>query len=293
MDLLISTSTVTAFLAGMAALFAPCCITVLLPTYLASVFKQRATVFLMTFVYFLGVLVVFLPLGLGVSALGQLFRDYHQIIFTLGGSFLLILGFGLLLGQTFSLPMLAPHPKLKNTSIGAVFVLGIFSAIATTCCAPVLAGVLALSALPGSIGLGLLYTLAYVLGMVAPLFLIAAFLDKFDFTKRFMTFRKSLSYSLFGKKVHLTYSSLMAGAMFVIIGIATLYSAKSSAMSSSAYQLNINLFVAGVTRSINHITKQIPEMIWGILLILILGGLTMLAIKSWRELPSDNQKETK
>jgi len=291
MDLLISASIITAFLAGVAALFAPCCITVLLPTYLASVFKQRATVFLMTFVYFLGVLVVFLPLGLGVSALSQIFRDYHRLIFTLGGSFLLLLGLGLLLGQSFSLPMVAPHPKLKKASIGAVFGLGVFSAIATTCCAPVLAGVLALSVLPGSVYLGLLYTLAYVLGMVAPLFLIAACLDKFDFTKRFMTFRKSLGYSFFGQKIRLTYSSLMAGVMFTIIGILTLLSAKSSAMSSSDYQLKINLFVAGLTRSVNTATKQVPEVIWGILLLIILGRLIAKAVGSWRNLsPAEEER---
>src|SRR3989344_5818923 len=109
MDLLISASFIASFLAGIAALFAPCCITVLLPTYFASIFKQKATVFLMTFVYFLG--------------------------------------------QQFSLPFKV-HPKLQRQDFISVYILGIFSAIATTCCAPVLAGVLTLAALPGSFILG-------------------------------------------------------------------------------------------------------------------------------------------
>ena len=39
METLIIASLVTAFIAGTAALFAPCCITVLLPAYLGSIFK--------------------------------------------------------------------------------------------------------------------------------------------------------------------------------------------------------------------------------------------------------------
>jgi len=76
MDTLTSTSIVAAFIAGVAALFAPCCITVLLPSYLASVFKERYKVVLMTFVFFLGILTVFLPIGLGAAALARFFNEY-------------------------------------------------------------------------------------------------------------------------------------------------------------------------------------------------------------------------
>ena len=76
----------------------------------------------------------------------------------------------LLLGRHFSLPFQV-NPTLKNHHPFSVFTLGIFSGIATTCCAPVLAGVLALSVLPGSVFWGMMYTLSYVLGMVAPCFL--------------------------------------------------------------------------------------------------------------------------
>src|SRR3989339_713061 len=147
MDLLVSASFIAAFLAGIAALFAPCCITVLLPTYFASIFKQKRKVFFMTFIFLLGLLTVFIPIGLGISAISQTLRDYHDLIFISGGFFILILG--------------------------TLLTLGIFSGIATTCCVPVLAGVLALSAISGSYILGSLYTLTYVLGMVTPLFILS------------------------------------------------------------------------------------------------------------------------
>ena len=90
MDLLVSTSMVSAFIAGIAALFAPCCITVLLPSYLGSIFRERSKVFLMTFIFFLGILVVFLPLGLGSAVFGQLLSRYHTFIFAVGGTVLLL-----------------------------------------------------------------------------------------------------------------------------------------------------------------------------------------------------------
>ena len=57
MELLISTSLIAAFVAGIAALFAPCCVTVLLPSYFGSIFETRRKVFLMTFIFFLGILI--------------------------------------------------------------------------------------------------------------------------------------------------------------------------------------------------------------------------------------------
>src|SRR3989344_3079570 len=104
---LVMASLVTAFIAGVAALFAPCCITVLLPAYLGSIFRQKATIMLMTFVFFAGLLAVFLPLGLGFAALGVLFSKYHNLIFVSGGVFLLLLGASTLLGMHFPLFILA------------------------------------------------------------------------------------------------------------------------------------------------------------------------------------------
>ena len=97
METLIIASLITAFVAGIAALFAPCCITVLLPSYLGSIFRERQKVLLMTFVFFLGLLAVFLPLGLGAAGLGQLLSKYHDPIFIVGGIFLLLLGASILL----------------------------------------------------------------------------------------------------------------------------------------------------------------------------------------------------
>lgn len=279
MDLLVSASLITAFIAGIAALFAPCCLTVLLPTYFASIFKQKRTVFLMTFIYFLGLLAVFIPIGLGATALIMLFRQYHNVIFIGGGLFLLLLGITLTLGKQFSLPMIV-HPEIKKYDVFSIFILGIFSAIATTCCAPVLAGVLALSALPGSYFLGIIYILTYVLGMVAPLFILAAFLDRAGFTQKFFAFRKPITFKFLGFKITNTLSNLFSGLMFLAIAIVILYLAFTNQLTmQNTYQLTVNIYIAQLTKFIGNYTGIIPEPIWAILFVIIIGVIIIKAVK--------------
>lgn len=281
MDLLISASLITAFIAGITALFAPCCITVLLPTYFASIFKQKRTVFLMTFIYFLGLLAVFIPIGLGATALTMLFREYHNVIFIGGGLFLLLLGITLILGKQYSLPMIV-HPELRKTDTFSIFALGVFSAIATTCCAPVLAGVLALSVLPGSYLLGAIYTLTYVLGMVTPLFILAAFLDKADFTQKFFAFRKPVTFKLLGIKITNTLSNLFSGLMFLAIAIIILYLAFTNQLAmQNTYQLTVNIYIAQLTKFIGNYTVIIPEPIWAVIFMILMGAIIWKAIRQF------------
>ncbi len=287
MDLLVSASFITSFFAGVAALFAPCCVTVLLPTYFASIFKQKATVFLMTFVYFLGLLLVFLPIGLGVSAFSQIFSNYHDLFFLLGSIFLTFLGLTLVLGLQVSFPVLA-HPKLNNHGLGSVFILGIFSGIATTCCAPVLAGVLTIAALPASFLLSFAYTLAYVLGMVVPLFILSALIDKTGFTKKFFAFRKTVGYSLLGRKIYLSLSNLFSGLMFLILGIYIFYlSFTNNLTSHSTYQVTINLYLAKLTKTISRVTMLIPDIMWAVIIIIIFLILVFIAIKQFLDHKND------
>lgn len=287
--MLTGASLIASFFAGVAALFAPCCITVLLPTYFASIFKQKVMIFLMTFVYFLGLLVVFMPLGLGATLLSQFFSSYHNTIFSLGGIFLVLLGATLIAGKQFTLPITV-HPELKNYDVGSIFVLGVFSGIATTCCAPVLAGVLALSLLPGSFILGPAYILAYVSGMVIPLFVIALFIDKTNLTQKVFVFRKTISYSILSQRISTTLSSLFSGVMFLALGIIILFLAETDQLiSHSSYQLTMNIYLAKLTKSISTVTGVIPDSIWGFFFVGLFLVITWFAIRQVGSLLEKNK----
>ncbi len=243
---LIITSLIAAFVAGIAALFAPCCITVLLPTYLASIFRQRKTVIAMTAVFFLGLLVVFLPLGLGIAAFGTFVSGIHDPLYYAGSLFLVLLGISLLLGKHFSLPF---HIKQRGggkvTGAGSVFILGIFSGFATLCCAPVLAGVLALSVLPGSLFWGTAYAVFYVLGMVVPLFALAYITDKSGVTEKLGFFQKRMTYRLAGHEISIAVADLIASAAYLTMGIVILYltATHQLAMGGGTYQTDVNLLM--------------------------------------------------
>ena len=251
METLILASLITAFIAGIAALFAPCCITVLLPSYLGSIFMEKQKVLWMTFVFFLGLLAIFLPLGLGAAGFGKLLSNYHDPIFIIGGIIMALLGASILLGWHFSMPF-SVHPKLKIMNTSSVFMLGIFSGFATMCCAPVLAGVIALSVLPNSIFWGGIYSVVYVLGMVTPLFLIAYLLDKNDFTQKLMESNKSFSYSIGGRKIRLSIADLASGAVFLLMGAFILYLAQTNqlAMGGGEFQTKINIYLNQLVQTI-------------------------------------------
>ena len=282
MDLLSSTSIIAAFIAGVAALFAPCCITVLLPSYLGSIFKERYKVVLMTFIFFLGILTIFLPIGLGASALAQVFSKYHSLVFTLGGLMLALLGMALIMGKQMSLPSFV-NPSVKKYSFISVYVLGIFSAIATTCCAPVLAGVLALSVTSGSVWWGGVYTLSYVLGMVTPLFLIAFFLDKFNFTQKFASLRKPRKLNVLGLEWRFNLAETVAGFVFLGMGAYIIYLALTNRLfMESNFQLQTNIFLASLVHSVHRFTQKVPEAVWGTLVVAIFILLIIYAIKQFK-----------
>jgi len=278
MELLLGASIIATFIAGVAALFAPCCITVLLPSYFASIFREKYKVFLMTFIFFLGIFTIFLPIGLGAGILSQIFKQYHDIIYGLAGIFMLVLGTILLLGIHFSLPIRV-SPSLKKHNAISVYTLGIFSGIATTCCAPVLAGVLTLSALPGSFIWGGIFSLIYVLGMVAPLFILSVLIDKSYFTQKITrTFQRTISYPLGKKRVRITISEAISGAVFLFMGILIIVlDLLGKLYMEEEYQRQINIFLINLTGKVNDFVKFIPGYVWIIIFILA----TALIVKAF------------
>lgn len=170
-DLLMAGSLAAAFAAGMVAFFAPCCAGVMMPAYLAAIGGgSRTRVARVTAVYVLGVSLVVLPITLGAAALAGYVSQWHAQMFTIGG--LMMIGVAVALWRGTMLPVDLPQPRMTGSTL-SVFGLGVFSGGATACCAPVLAGAIALSATSGTLAGGLLLGVAYVAGMMAPLIPLA------------------------------------------------------------------------------------------------------------------------
>ncbi len=215
-------SLLAAFVAGTVALFAPCCITFLLPAYLGSVFKEKERVLLMTLVFGLGIFVVLLPAVLGVAVISRLLFRYHEAIYVFGGVVMLIVAAISFLGLKLPMPRLPGRSVSGKADVGSIFILGVFSGITSACCAPVLMGILTFALLSPSFFGSLLVGVFYVLGMVMPLLLISLFLS--GKVEKLLILRKPVfTFQFLGKKRTLLLSNVIAGSIFLITGIVTLF----------------------------------------------------------------------
>src|SRR6266567_4308898 len=95
---LFGTTLLTSFLGGFVALLAPCCVSVMLPAYLATGFGRRAGVLAATGIFGLGVATVIVPIGLGASAIGALVSGHHFAVFGIGGAAMILGGLAVLAG---------------------------------------------------------------------------------------------------------------------------------------------------------------------------------------------------
>src|SRR5437016_11010596 len=85
-------SVVAAVVAGCVALFAPCCVSVMLPAFFAASFQNRRVLVAMTFVFAAGVATVILPIALGASFVRRVLIGDHTWVYIAGGIVLLVLG---------------------------------------------------------------------------------------------------------------------------------------------------------------------------------------------------------
>src|SRR5713101_5909829 len=97
-------SLVAAVVAGAVALFAPCCISVMLPAYFASSFQNRRALVAMTFVFGAGVATIVLPIAMGAAAFRSLFSAHHTTVYLVGGLLMLTLAAYTLGGGQIHMP---------------------------------------------------------------------------------------------------------------------------------------------------------------------------------------------
>lgn len=176
-NLLFGVSLIASFLGGMAALFAPCCITFLFPSYLGTIFKEKSRIVLLTLVFALGLGSILIPVALGMKIIVSLFDQFHTTTYIIGAFLMFVLGLTTLFEVKLPIPL--PHfTAPKNTTVLGTFLLGVFSGITSSCCAPVLFAAITLSSLSPTILSSLIVSFVYVLGIVFPLFFLSLFYEK-------------------------------------------------------------------------------------------------------------------
>lgn len=210
---------VTAFLGGALALLSPCA-ALLMPAFFASTAGSGPRLLAHGAVFFTGLLLVLVPLGVGAGALGALFATHRQEIVLAASVLLVVLGIAQLLGFGFDPARLLPGAgELRSRAAGATgilktLLLGAASGVAGFCAGPILGAVLTLAAARGdAVSAGALLAV-YGAGMVVPLLLIAAGWRRLGARRRLLRGR---AFTVLGRELHTT--SMLTGALILGAGV--------------------------------------------------------------------------
>lgn len=210
----------SAFIGGVLALLSPCA-ALLLPAFFGSTVGVGSRLLLHGGIFYVGMLLVLIPLGMGAGTLGAIFTAYRGTIVLVASVILIILGVVQFFGFGFDPARVLPGADAMRsksaTATGATktFLLGATSGIAGICSGPILGAVLTLAATRGSVFLGGVMLAIYGAGMVVPLFIIAALWSRMG--PRARSVMRGGSVNFFGRRLPVV--SMVTGALMVLIGI--------------------------------------------------------------------------
>ena len=273
-DLLTTGSILAAFFAGGVALFAPCCIVFLAPSYLAVAVKNRRWRLLpLTFVFAAGLALVLVPITLGMSLVASTIANYHAPLYYAGGALMIALAAFSLSGRMVSLPSFLRAPDTARGDSASFFALGVFSGVASSCCAPVLAGVMTLSALSGSPLGGVALGLAYTFGMVFPLFVMALAWDRFRLGERRWLRAKPVRIRVAGRVLATNTVNLAVAIAFALMGGFVIYLANTGQMTGGpGFQVAMGEGLESIFTRIERWTDPVPEPVLGLAVLLLAAG---------------------
>ncbi|GAA1865065.1 cytochrome c biogenesis CcdA family protein [Brevibacterium marinum] len=210
----------SAFIGGVLALLSPCA-ALLLPAFFGSTVGVGSRLLLHGAIFYVGMLLVLIPLGMGAGTLGAVFTAYRGTIVLVASVILIILGVVQFFGFGFDPARVLPGAEAARsrsamaTGTTKTFLLGATSGIAGVCSGPILGAVLTLAATRGSVFLGGAMLAIYGAGMVVPLFIIAALWSRMG--QRARKIMRGGSVSLFGRRIPTV--SMITGALMILIGI--------------------------------------------------------------------------
>lgn len=279
-----------AFVAGGVALFAPCCIVFMFPAYLAAAVRNRRWRLVpLTFVFATGIAVVLVPVTLGIGFLTRSLLQFHGPIYFLGGLLLLGLAVVSAMGVSWALPMLRNAPDIQRTDSGGVFALGVFSGAASACCAPVLAGVLTMSAIAPSLTQGVAIGLTYVFGMVFPLLIMTVMWDRLGLGDRPVFRGREVQWSLAGRTFTTNTINLVSAGLFAVMGIVLFVVAFTGESIAPTFQAGIGVWIEDLLMPVVRWMEPIPDLAVGVALLGI--AIAAVAISGRRRRVEENETE--
>ncbi|WP_299928198.1 cytochrome c biogenesis CcdA family protein [uncultured Nocardioides sp.] len=264
-----------AFAAGILALLSPCS-ALLLPSFFAYAFANRRALLARTAVFYLGLLVTLVPLGTGASAASSLFYGHRPLLIAVAGWTIIGLGMLQLVGRGFAVPgaarLQAAVSSRRDDGWLSTLLLGAVYGLAGFCSGPVLGAILTVAATQSSPWQGGTLLAVYALGMAAPLFVLAALWDRFDLGRRRWLRGRTLSWGA----VRLHTTSLLAGVLFIVVGVVFLRYDGTAGLTGSLGMGDLTDLEYAAQRDITEWAARVPA--WVPLLSVVLIALVV----AWR-----------
>ncbi len=250
---MIEVSFAAAFFGGILALLSPCS-ALLLPAFFAYAFQNRTELIARTFLFYLGLATIFVPLGMGAALAASLFLDNRDTMIIVAG--VLLIGFGLLelSGRTIALPF-ASSGVVETKNLLGTYTLGLVYGFGGFCSGPILGSVLTVAATDDNAlrGGGLLSV--YALGTVLPLFIIASLWDTAGVGKAKWLRGWGVEVGPFA--VHST--NFIAGTVFVLLGLSFIFLDGTNALSSVYSDWGFTELSFQADERIKDLTSWIPD----------------------------------
>ena len=230
-----------------------------------------------TVIFALGLSSILIPVALGFRALIFFFDQFHREIYYLGGLFLILMGV-MTLKPLFQLPMLKISPrvptssglgrndKAEKVSVISVFSLGLMSGLSSSCCAPVLFAAVTLTSLSPTLFQAVIVSLAYVLGIVFPLFIMSLFYEKL--TQKVSGKNRQRIYEIF---------KFLGAAIFILSGVSIIianYFGKIQMYQMEGYSRPLRLMVFQIAKYFQN-----PRVDMGTFSLLLIIGYLLLVIR--------------
>jgi hypothetical protein len=167
----------------------------------------------------------------------------------------------------------------------------VFSGAASACCAPVLAGVLTLSAVSPGIAAGVGIGLAYVFGMVFPLVILTLLWDRLG-PDRVRLGSRQVSFGMGPVRVATTTAGLAAAAMFLVMAVVLAVVAVTGSSLAPNFTASLGTGIEGVLTPLLDGLAWIPDPVIGVLLIAVAVAAIALSTRRRKtDLENEEQDE--
>ncbi len=216
--MLFDISYLAAFLGGMLTLL-PSCGPFILPAFFAIAFREKKTIVKMILIFFLGLLITFIPLGLGISVFVQFFIKNLRLVQIVSGLLLILFGCSSLFGWNITPKKHHRANTPEKSDAISILLFGMMFGIASgACTAPTFGAVLTLAAQQGTNWHTITILLTFAVGMILPLLALALGWDHISARAKTRFFHLALRFTFFKKKISIPLTNLLAALLFFTLG---------------------------------------------------------------------------